>query len=569
MQKNTKLPYGLSRFERLPTEGFQYIDKTSYIELLESYGEQYVIFLRPRRFGKSLFTSMLGYYYGSEHKDEFQTLFGNYYIGKNPTPLANQYAVLQLQFSGIDTTQPEETYKGFWGNVRTGIQSFINRYGLISKESEKYILSLDAPNAMLQALLVNYAAFDLKIYVIIDEYDHFANELLAFDFERFKNTVSKNGFVRKFYELLKEGTKSFGVDRIFITGVTPITLDSLTSGFNIGENFSTELQLHEMMGFTRQEVKTLLLQTVSENEEEVETLLQDLKKWYNGYRFHQKAKESLYNPNMVLYFAKYYQKYKAYPEKMLDTNVATDYGKLRNLFSLESSERNYEVLTQLIEDKVTLGQLTYEYSFEKEFERNDFISLLYYMGLLTIQDSWAGLVNFAIPNYVIEKLYLQFFISLKKEREQIPLKSDEIEMAMLQMSRYNNPEPFFDIIRNILQHLADRDYQNFDEKYIKALILSTALLTNVYFVSSEQPNQEGYTDIRFDQQPNFKVNSQYVFELKYLKKGTAKKRASTQEQAKNQLLNYLRDKRLGQVPNLRAYTVVVVKSEVFLEKVFG
>ncbi|OQY10180.1 MAG: 9-O-acetyl-N-acetylneuraminate esterase, partial [Fusobacteriia bacterium 4572_132] len=224
-----KIPYGISNFEKLIKENYYFIDKTKYIEILENLNEQYLIYLRPRRFGKSLFVSMLEYYYGIEYKDN--NLFNELYIGKKPTQKRNSYYILKFNFSGINTNTDEKTRKGFNNNIIESIKNFIFNY-----ELDEYKIKENHEASDILRTFFSYVRKKIKgkIYVLIDEYDHFANEILGFNYEFFKKSVAQNGFVRKFYEELKNETGSGLVDRIFITGVTPITLDSLTSGFNIG-----------------------------------------------------------------------------------------------------------------------------------------------------------------------------------------------------------------------------------------------------------------------------------------------------------------------------------------------
>ena len=200
-----RLPYGISDYERLKENDYYYVDKTMYIEKLENLAEPYIIFLRPRKFGKTLFTSMLENYYDFKKIDKFQELFGETYIGKEPTKLKNTYHILKFNFSGIDTTDEESTIKGFKSEVASSIKLFIDKYGL-----DFYINMEDEAENILDNL---FKAFYIqrneeKIYVIIDEYDHFANELLGFNTSQFKSLVSKNGKVRKWYEILKKGTES-------------------------------------------------------------------------------------------------------------------------------------------------------------------------------------------------------------------------------------------------------------------------------------------------------------------------------------------------------------------------
>ena len=242
-----KLPYGISNYEKLVENGYYYIDKTEYIEKIENLPEQSIMILRPRKFGKTLFTSTLEYYYDINAKEKFENLFKDTYIGKNPTNLRNTYHILRFNFSGIDTSTAENAINGFKDNVQIAIQGFVQYYKL------DFFVNLEqTAEAMLNSLFESFKVQKAgeKIYVIIDEYDHFANELLGFNTNKFKELVSRNGKVRKWYEILKKGTESV-VDRIFITGVAPITLDSLTSGFNIGSDKTKNAKFNEMLGFTR------------------------------------------------------------------------------------------------------------------------------------------------------------------------------------------------------------------------------------------------------------------------------------------------------------------------------
>ena len=261
-----KLPYGISNYEELIMDNYYYVDKTEYIEKLENIAEKRIMFLRPRKFGKTLFTSTLENYYDIKKVDKIKALYANTYIGKNPTKLKNSYHILKFNFSGIDTTDNETTIKGFKGKVVSSIKSFVEKY-----EMNFIVNTEDEAEGILDNLI---KAFGIqkpseKIYVIIDEYDHFANELLGFNTNQFKNLVSKNGKVRKWYEILKEGTESV-IDRIFITGVAPITLDSLTSGFNIGTDITQNMMFNEMMGFTKEELEKMMgeLGITSEEQEE-------------------------------------------------------------------------------------------------------------------------------------------------------------------------------------------------------------------------------------------------------------------------------------------------------------
>ena len=275
-----QLPKGISNYEDIVRENRIYVDKTMYIEKLEKLSDKTIMFLRPRKFGKTLFTSTLECYYDINKQDRFNELFQNTYIGKNPTNNKNKYCILRFNFSGITTNTFEETIKGFREKVDLGINAFVEYYSLDfynnPEQSTEGILG-----SLFQAF--RFQKKDQKIYVLIDEYDHFANELLGFKTDEFKELVAKNGKIRKWYEVLKEGTETV-VDRIFITGVAPITLDSTTSGFNIANDITKDIEFNDMLGFSKEDVKYLMTE-IDIPEEKQEELLPVIKENYDGYVF--------------------------------------------------------------------------------------------------------------------------------------------------------------------------------------------------------------------------------------------------------------------------------------------
>ena len=338
-----KLPYGISNYQELIEDGYYYVDKTPYIEKLENLVEKRIIFLRPRKFGKTLFTSTLENYYDIKKADKFDKLHKETYIGKNPTKLKNSYHILRFNFSGINTETEETTMKGFKEKVSTSIEGFINKYGI-----DFYINQEQTTEGILNSLI---EAFKIqkpeeKIYVIIDEYDHFANELLGFNTNQFKNLVSKNGKVRKWYEILKKGTESV-IDRIFITGVATITLDSLTSGFNIGLDITQNAKFNEMMGFTKDEL-IKMIEDIGLTKEEQEEILPIMKENYDGYKFSLDGTEKMYNSNMCLYFLNRYLEQRKVPHQLIDVNIASDYSKLGSMLDLCKGEEREKIIEKTV-----------------------------------------------------------------------------------------------------------------------------------------------------------------------------------------------------------------------------
>ena len=400
-----KLPYGISDYERLAENDYYYVDKTFYIEKLENIAEPYIMFLRPRKFGKTLFTSTLENYYDLKKVEKFEKLYGNTYIGKNPTKLKNSYHILKFNFSGIDTTNEETTIKGFKNEVESSIKLFVEKYGL-----DFYINNEDEAENILDNLIkaFNIQRAEEKIYVIIDEYDHFANELLGFNTNQFKNLVSKNGKVRKWYEILKKGTESV-IDRIFITGVAPITLDSLTSGFNIGSDKTQNDLFNEMMGFTEKELITLMKeQCITEKEQE--EILPIMKENYDGYRFSLYGKEKMYNSNMCLYFLNNYLENKRIPNQLIDVNIASDYTKLGKMLDLCKGEEREKVIEKTVSGEGIISEITQKFNPAMEFTEKDLVSMLYYLGYLTIEDEEVGYPKLNIPNKVMKEIYSDYFL---------------------------------------------------------------------------------------------------------------------------------------------------------------
>jgi hypothetical protein len=550
-------------------DNYVFVDKTHYLEALELNAERLSVFLRPRRFGKSLFVSLLSHYYDIAQKENFDKLFSKYYIGKNPTPLAHSLYILKFDFSGIDTRNDEATYNGFLEKVKIAVQIFMQKYTVFDKSEQKAILGKNSPELVLNALLGRFSNIKGKIYLIIDEYDHFTNEVLLRDKSTFKDIVSQDGYVRKFYENIKTATGNGIVDRFFITGVSPVTLDSLTSGFNISTNISLNTSYHGLMGFTQHETEDLL-DSILEDKTQRCKILEDMKKHYNGYQFHPDAPSQVYNSDMVLYFLREYQKKQAYPDNMLDMNIAPDYGKLKKMFHLLNFTNNWRAAEEIL-TKGTIAEFPIlSFNFEIAFGRKEFINYLFYQGNLTVQGrDIVGQMVFKIPNLVIEELYWQFYADSIQEIYNFEATPERVKPSVLEMAM-GNPKPFFDLIQEILQALSNRDYQNFDEKYVKAIIMAFAHQTGIFMILSErETTKSGYTDIAMLVRPNNpSEHAEFVFELKYLKKEDKKQLKKAQKEAKKQLQSYLDgDEMLKTRKNLSAYTVCVVKDEVFLEKI--
>ena len=557
-----KLPYGISDYQRLIENEYYYVDKTKHIEKLENLSEPYIIFLRPRKFGKTLFTSTLENYYDIKKADKFEELFKNTYIGKNPTKQKNKYHILKFNFSGIDTTNEETTIKGFKNEIASSIKVFVEKYEMnfiVNTEDEAEVILDNLVKAF------NIQRRNEKIYVIIDEYDHFANELLGFNTNQFKNLVSKNGKVRKWYEILKKGTESV-IDRIFITGVAPITLDSLTSGFNIGLDITQDRDFNEMMGFTNSE----LLQMIEDLEitkEEQKEILPIMKENYDGYRFSLKANEKIYNSNMCLYFLNKYVRFKEIPDQLIDVNIASDYSKLGSMLDLCKGEEREKIIEKTVSEEGIIGEITAKFNPAIEFTEKDLVSMLFYLGYLTIGGQEFEMTELKIPNKVMKEIYTEYFMKILSNNTNMQITDSEYVEILREIAIEGKIEKLVGLAQKYLENLSNRDYVKFDEKYVKLIFYCISMNFKVYRLKSEMEVQRKYPDILLipkDRSKNYKA---VMIEFKYLKKEEESKLQEKQEEAKKQIEEYAEMEEIKEIPNMNKYTVVAVNDKLYIEKI--
>ncbi len=557
-----KLPYGISNYQELIEDNYYYVDKTKYIEKLENLAEKRIMFLRPRKFGKTLFTSVLENYYDIKKTEEFKELYKDTYIGKNPTNLKNSYHILRFNFSGIDTTNTETTIKGFKREVASSIKVFVEKYGL-----DFYINEEDEAENILDNLI---KAFGIqrakeKIYVIIDEYDHFANELLGFNPNQFKDLVSKNGKVRKWYEILKKGTESV-IDRIFITGVAPITLDSLTSGFNIGLDMTQDRDFNEMMGFTEEELRKLMKeQNVSK--EEQEEILPIMKENYDGYRFSLKGKEKMYNSNMCLYFLNSYIRFKEIPNQLIDVNIASDYSKLGKMLDLCKGENRAEIIEKTISGEGILADIVEKFNPAMEFTERELVSMLYYLGYLTISEEKLGKAELKIPNKVMREIYSEYFMKILNQATEMEIKNSEYNEILEEIALEGKIDKIVELLQKYLKNLSNRDYQRFDEKYVKLIFYCIVMNLKIYSVKSELEVEREYPDIVLIPRDRSKGYNAIMVEFKYLKKSEEGKIEEKQKEAKAQIERYANTEEMKDIEKMNKYTIVVINDKLYVEKI--
>jgi hypothetical protein len=562
-----KLPYGLSDFKKLRTGDYLYIDKTNYIKKLEEISSDYLFFIRPRRFGKSLFLSTLKYYYDLNHQDKFEQLFGNLYIANNKTKLKNSYFILELNFSGLNTDTKDKLEESFRAKLRAGIIEAIEKYqDYFEKPQEiiKDINQVDDIGAILQFFISAVKKTDKKVYLIVDEYDHFANHIIAMGNEKFyKEIIRATGFVRDFYETVKIGTESV-IDQIFITGISPIMLDDLTSGFNISTNLTMNPIVNQMLGFTEREVEGIIEQL--DVEAKKQELMKVLRENYNGYLFNQQCEERVYNPDMVLYFFNQWQMTGDYPQNLIDDNVKTDYGRLDRLVT---NQDNRKILEQIIQQEGITSDIITKFSFDRMYDQEYFVSLLFYMGLLTIKGTRYGKIRLGIPNYVTKTIFWEYFERKLKEEYNIKYNTEELAKSIWEMGFDGEIKPFLEYISSqVLKQLSNRDLLNFDEKYIKVILFSYLITSNLYHPISEREVENGYIDIYLEKDIRMPdLNYEWILELKYLKKSDKDQLDAVKVEGLKQLQNYAVSRNMEDKENVKQALIIFVgKDEYVIEK---
>ncbi len=410
-----ELPYGIAAFHSIRQQGLLYVDRTAYIREVERLGRP-LVFLRPRRFGKTLWLQTLANYYDLRRRDEFDQLFGDLAIGRDPTALANRYFVMTWDFSELSASgAADEIGQRLNGYVNSQIQDFLTAH------SQHLSASFDIePEGVdtFRHLLTAIRETPYKLYLLIDEYDNFVNEVMVRDPTVYHDLITTGGPFKELFKSIKSAMRGQGLERVFVTGVSPIALNDLTSGFNNAKNVSLEPELGALCGFREKEIRRILGLIAAESNlsaEEVERSVDTMRTWYNGYRFAHgptpgetgDAGEPVYNPTNVLYFLDHLSRRGSVPEKLHDENLRTDRGKL---VFLAQTAAGGGVIEQLAEGDGTVDVPQLETSFSlddltarMEKDRGAVASLLYYMGLLTLTDVPFRL---RVPNLVIRKLLL-------------------------------------------------------------------------------------------------------------------------------------------------------------------
>ena len=541
-----RIPYGMMNFVAIREDNCYYVDKTRYIEKVEK-ANKYFFFIRPRRFGKSLTMSMLHHYYDINAADKFERLYGDLYIGKHPTPNHNKYLILYLNFAVVNADL---------GNYRGALDAICNtEFNYFCDVYEQYLPKgikeeMNKKNGCVEQLDHLYKEArktDARIYLFIDEYDHFTNHILsdAARLDEYQGETHGTGYLRTFFDTIKAGTYS-SIERVFITGVSPVTLDDLTSGFNIGTNYSLANGFNEMVGFTEEEVREMLTYYSQHYKfnHTIDELIEIMKPYYDNYCFALKAygKTTMYNSNMVLSFLfKYIDEGCELPQQMLDENIRVDYEKLRMLIRKDKEfAHDASIIQTLVSEGYVTGELKEGFPAEDIANNNNFLSLLYYFGMVTIGGTDMGDIKFVIPNEVVREQIFSYLLDTYKEND-LTFDSYGIRKKEQNMAYRGDFKPFFQFIADSIYTFASQRDRQKGEAFVHGFTLALTSQCRFYRPISELDNQNGYADVFLRPRCEVFADMQhsYIIELKYLKSQASEAEVKTAiEQAKAQVCRY-------------------------------
>ena len=519
-----KFPYGNSDFRSIRREGFLYLDRTRHIPQLEDAGKQ-LLFLRPRRFGKSLLLSTLANYYDINRTDEFEALFGDLAIGQNPTDEHNQYLILRWDFSVVSPLgEVQSIIRSLFDHINRSIIEFRERYQafLVSP------IDVVAHNAIdsLESLLGVVQRSGHQTYLLIDEYDNFANEVLMqnhSDEARYKALLQGEGILKTLFKTIKASASEGKIGRVFITGVSPVVMSDMTSGYNVATNIYLDVEFNTLCGITSTELAGLVngIATGCQQGETATTTLETLRAFYNGYRFCTDiTQERVYNPTLCFYYLRHWQRTCHAPDEILDANLAMDAGKIAYIANLPNGEA---IIRQIMDEDNPLLLTSLENRFgieslrELQSSERFMVSLLYYFGVLTLTGrGMLGELAFGVPNLVIRALYVE---ELRKRALPDVRDSDKVIHLARGFYQTANLQPLIDFMESkYFAVFNNRDYRWSNELTVKTAFLTLLFNDTYYVMDSESALQRRYSDLTLIVRSNMRQYAllDMVLEFKYL-----------------------------------------------------
>ena len=542
------IPYGRVHFKGIRQEGALYVDKTRFLHDLENH--RYAFLIRPRRFGKSCWISVLESYYGRHEADAFDAVFHGTDIGRAATPNHSRHVVLWFDFSAFNNAL-ETLERNFENYCRIMFEDALAWHpDLFPHDVAERLCAEPTINHKLMALFDHCQRHAIPLCILIDEYDNFANTIFAERSTDAYHSFANGGFYRSFFATLKAGAEMDSVERLFVTGVLPVTIDEVSSGFNIGTNISLMPEFNELLGFTEAEVREVLemYRDLGVFNQDVEEVLGLMGEWYNGYRFSEDAENVVYNTDMVLFYLYHSLPNKRGPRRLIDVNVRIDYTKLRHLLLTERRlNGNFDLLGQAASGARIDCELAESFPLAELTLRENFLSLMHCFGLLSIQDADGGVASLGVPNQTVRQLLYGHLRDAFRDTGTFHPDFLEFHGLTRRMAQHGEWRPFVDALaKGVRERTGIRDYLQ-GEKVVQSFLAAYLSIAGYFVLHTEAELGKGYADLlavpltaRFTT-----MRHGFVIELKYLGRGQDESRISALgEQAENQLRGYLADKRL-------------------------
>ena len=558
IQASITIPYAVANYADLRDRGFYYVDKTDYIPRLEAYNAP--VFLRPRRFGKSLLVSTLAHYYDRTLAHRFEDLFGGTYIGSHPTPEHNRYMIIRYDFSAMVMADNMEGLEQNFNILNRGPVEIMVTHNRDLFGDFQFSTRENAAQMLEEALTYAREHGLPPVYILIDEYDNFTNQLLtSYNDPLYEKVTTADSFLRTFFKVIKAGIGEGSIRTCFCTGVLPVTMDDLTSGYNIAEILTLHPDFINMLGFTHAETETYLryvLDKYTGSQERYEEIWQLIVNNYDGYRFSPKG-EKLFNATILTYFLKNFAtRHGEVPEEMIDENLRTDIGWLRRLtLSLENSKAMLDALVIDNGLAYNVADLSSKFNKQKFFDKNFYPVSLFYLGMTTLQNNF----RMALPNLTMRSIYMDYYNVLNRidggANRYVPT-----------YERFVDERDFESLVRNYFeQYLGQFPAQVFDkinENFIRCSFfeLVSRYLSSCYTFAIEQNNSEGRADFEMTGIPgtDYYTDDRLV-EFKYYKAKEAEKMLASDAplpEHVEQVHRYAEDT-LRHFPNYKVRTYVV------------
>lgn len=517
MNEVKRIPYGVSNFVEVVEQNQYYVDKTMYLPMLEEQPSN-IFFIRPRRFGKSIFLSMMRAYYDIAQKEKFAARFKDLWIGQHPTPLQGQFQIVFFDFSraGGDLKNLAENFDSYCCECLDHFASVYESHYFPGFEQE--MLKRSNTTEKLNFLNLKASEHGAHLYLIIDEYDNFTNVVLNEQGNEIYHALTHaSGFYREIFKKLK------GMfERIFMTGVSPVTLDDLTSGFNIGWNISTEYQFNMMLGFSETDVREMLqyYKNAGVLKGDTEEMITEMKPWYNNYCFSEESlirDPKMFNCDMVLYYLRQYMNLEKSPKQMIDPNTRTDYNKMKKLIGLDRLDGDRKgVLRRITEEGQIITNLIATFPAAQIADPEIFPSLLFYYGMLTITATRGERVILSIPNNNVRKQYYEFLLEEYQSKDYVSLSNlKDLYDGMAYDGKWHEALQFIahaykenSSVRSAIE--GERNIQGFFTAYLS--------ISAYYLTAPEVELNHGFCDMFLmpDLQRYEGVAHSYILELKYL-----------------------------------------------------